>query len=237
MSAEVDAIAGIVVGAIAVDAYRHTTEPSQVALAAVPVVLAAHQLIEMVVWWGIDGTVASSVGTAATYAYLLIAFGLPLVFPPAVAAMEPDEGRRRLMKGLGIVGSIVALVLLAGVVSAPVGAVDGGYHVTYHARLFHGTALTVIYVLATLGCCLASSHRVIVAFGALNIAGVAFLGWLTLTGFVSLWCAWAAVTSLLIAVHLRRLNAPQLTAGLPEGDERTRRRSGRGAAAGSHPTA
>ena len=206
MSPEVDAIAGVVIGVIAVDALRHTKEPSQVALASVPVVLAAHQLIEMVVWWGIDGTVAASVGKAAIYAYLLIAFGLPLIFPPAIAAMEPDAGRRRLMERLAIVGYIVALVLLAGIVTGPVGAVDEGHHIAYHANLFHGTALTVVYILVTLGCCLASSHRFIVAFGVVNIVGVVMLAWLTLTGFVSMWCAWAAVTSLIIAVHLRRVN-------------------------------
>jgi len=41
---------------------------------------------------------------------------------------------------------------------------------------------------------------------------VAVLAWLTVEGFVSLWCAWGAVTSLLIAAHLRaveiRLSPP-----------------------------
>ena len=206
MSPEVDAIAGVVVGVIAVDAFRHTKEPSQVALASVPVILAAHQLIEVVVWWGIDGTVVSSAGKAAIYGYLLIAFGLPLIFPPAIASMEPDAGRRQLMKRLGVVGYLVALVLLAGVVTGPVGAVDEGHHIAYHAELFHGTTLTVVYILVTLGCCLVSSHRFIVTFGVVNIVGVVILAWLMLAGFVSLWCAWAAVTSLIIAVHLRRVN-------------------------------
>ena len=213
MSPEVDAIAGVVVGAIAVDALRHTRDRSQVALASVPVILAIHQLIEVVVWWGIDGTVASSVGKAAIYAYLFIAFGLPLIFPPAIASMEPDDGRRHLMKQLAMVGYVVALILLAGVVTGPVGATDGGRHIAYHARLFHGTTLTVVYILVTLGCCLASSHRFIVVFGAVNIVGVLAVGWLTLSGFVSLWCAWAALTSLIIAVHLRRLNAPRPAGG------------------------
>jgi hypothetical protein len=36
------------------------------------------------------------------------------------------------------------------------------------------------------------------------VAAVMGLGWLTFTGFTSLWCAWAAVTSIAIAVYLRR---------------------------------
>jgi hypothetical protein len=206
VSAEVDAVAGLVIGAIAVDGLRHVRRRADLILASLPLVLAVHQLIEVVVWWGVEGDVASSVAHVAVYAYLLVAFGLPLLVPPAVAVLEPDGWRRRLMERLGVAGAFVALVLLAGVVTGPVGAVDGGYHITYHARLFDGGALTVVYVMATLGCLLASSHRKIVAFGALNLGAVAALAWLTVSGFVSLWCAWAAVTSVVIAVHLRTVD-------------------------------
>ncbi|MGH9277582.1 MAG: DUF6629 family protein [Acidimicrobiales bacterium] len=213
MSPGVDAAAAVVVGAIAVDAVRHVGERAELPLAALPVILAVHQLIEVVVWWGIDGTVASAIGVAAVYAYLLVAFGLPLLVPSAVIALEPDADRRRLMARLAVIGALVALVLLTNVVTGPVSAADGGFYVDYHARLFHGTTLTVIYVVATLGCCLASSHRFIVVFGLVNLVGVLALGWLTLRGFVSLWCAWAAVTSLIIAMHLRGTGPAQPAQG------------------------
>ena len=208
LSPEVDAAMGIVIGAIAIDAIRHNRGSSHVALAALPAVLAAHQLIEALVWLGVDGRVAPSIGKAAIYAYLLIAFGLPLLVPPAVASIEPDPDRRKLMARLGAVGALVALVLLAGVVTGPVSAVDEGNRIAYHARLFHGVALTGVYVVATLGCFLASSHRYVVIFGVLNVVAVLVLAWVTITGFVSLWCAWAALTSLIIAVHLRSTSIP-----------------------------
>lgn len=210
-SAEADATMGIVIGAIAVDAARHVHDRSELPLAALPVVLAVHQLIEVFVWWGLDGTVARSVGHAAVYAYLLVAYGIPLLVPRAVAAVEPDPGRRRIVDRLGVAGAIVAVVLMAGVVTGPVGAADRGDHIAYSARLFQGGALTVVYVVATLGCLLVSSERSIVAYGLLNAAAVVVLAWLTVSGFVSLWCAWAAATSVVIALHLRATSAdPQL---------------------------
>jgi hypothetical protein len=218
LSPEVDAAAGLLIGAVAVDGLRHVRRRSELALASLPMVLAVHQLIEVLVWWGVEGTVASSVGRAATYAYLLIAFGLPLLVPPAVAAIEPDRRRLAVMEGLGVVGAFVALALLASVATGPVSAVDGGYHIAYGARLFHGGALAAVYVLVTLGCLLVSSHRYVVAFGAINLAAVGVLAWLTVAGFVSLWCAWAAVTSVLIAHHLRTATRTDSeNHGLPDG--------------------
>ena len=107
------------------------------------------------------------------------------------------------MDRLGVVGAFVALLLLAGVATGPVSAVDGGNHIAYGARLFQGGALTTVYIVVTLGCLLVSSHRYVVLFGLLNLLAVVVLAWLTVAGFVSLWCGWAAVTSVVIAHHLR----------------------------------
>lgn len=209
-SAEVDAAMGIVIGAVAVDAARHVRDRSQLPLAALPVVLAVHQLIEVFVWWGLDGTVARSVGHAAVYAYLIIAYGIPLLVPRAVAAVEPDDARRRFVDALGVVAALVAIVLLAGVATGPVDARDAGDHIAYSAKLFHGGALTVVYVLTTIGCLLISSHRFLVVYGILNLVAVGFLAWMTVSGFVSLWCAWAALTSVVIAMHLRAADYPAM---------------------------
>lgn len=203
-SAGADIAAGLVVGAVAIDAVHHGREPQQLPMASLPVILAAHQLNEAVVWWGLDGKVSDTTFQAAVYVYLFIAFALPLLVPRAVAAIEPDARRRRWMNGLGVVGAVVAVVLLAGVMSGPVTAVDGGNHVAYQAQLWHGGTLTAIYVVATLGCALISSHRYVRVFGALNVVAVVVLAGLAQSGFVSLWCSWAAVTSVVIAVHLRR---------------------------------
>ncbi|EFC79974.1 hypothetical protein [Parafrankia sp. EUN1f] len=40
-------------------------------------------------------------------------------------------------------------------------------------------------------------------FGAVNLAAVGLLAWLETDAVTSLWCAWAAVTSIAVAVHLR----------------------------------
>jgi hypothetical protein len=65
--------------------------------------------------------------------------------------------------------------------------------------------LTVLYVVATCGSLLAASDRLLAAFGLANLAVVGVINWLTFTGLTSLWCAWAAIGSVAIAVYLRRV--------------------------------
>jgi hypothetical protein len=40
-------------------------------------------------------------------------------------------------------------------------------------------------------------------FGAVNLVAVALLAWIDHTAVISLWCAWAAITSIAIALHVR----------------------------------
>ncbi len=49
-----------------------------------------------------------------------------------------------------------------------------------------------------------SSERRIAAFGLANLAAVVVLVWIESSALTSLWCAWAAITSLAVAAHLRR---------------------------------
>ncbi len=93
-SPEMDLAAGVVVGGIAVQAARSVRDPSQWPLAAIPAVLAVHQLIEAAVWWGAEGRLPSDVGQAATLAYLGIAFVVvPVLVPAAVTMLEPPPRR------------------------------------------------------------------------------------------------------------------------------------------------
>ena len=61
-----------------------------------------------------------------------------------------------------------------------------------------------MYVLAACGALLASSHRDLARLGAVSLVVTPVLAWFNQSGFVSLWCFWAALVSIFIAHHLRR---------------------------------
>jgi hypothetical protein len=203
-SAEADLVTGIVVGAVGIDALRHVRKPHQLALAATPVLLAVHEIDESFVWWGLRGQVSYPVEHAAIYIFLAIAFVLPFWVPFAMLGVETRVRRRRWMQAFLVVGTVTSVALLIAVIRGPVGASVDGSHVAYSADISYADILVVLYVIATCGSCLAASNRWLVLLGLANLSAVIALGWITFTGFTSLWCAWAAVTSIAIAIYLRR---------------------------------
>jgi hypothetical protein len=203
---EADAIVGGIVVVVGIDALRHVSEPRQIPLAALPLLFGLHQLIESFVWWGLQGHVAHAIERVAVWTYLLFAFSVvPVLVPVAVGAVERSRVHLRVIAAFAALGAFVAIALTVPMLRGPIDAMIEGGHVTYEVdALRRGGSLTAVYVVATCGALLASSSRDIAILGAVNFAAVPVLAWLTLNGFVSLWCFWAALMSIILDRHLRR---------------------------------
>jgi hypothetical protein len=184
---------------------RQVRRPAERPLGALPVLLGAHLLVEALVWQGLTGDVSASVGRQAMWIYLAFALVvLPVLVPLAVAGVEPDPVRRRTMTRLGVVGGILAGVYLIGLIQGPVDVRIEGSHLAYRLGMDHGGLLAGIYAVVACAPPMLSSERRIAAFGLANLVAVVVLAWIESSALTSLWCAWAAVTSVAIAAHLRR---------------------------------
>jgi hypothetical protein len=204
-SPEADLVAGVVVSGVGIDALRHVKETKQYPLAALPLLLGAHLLVEVYVWWGEAGRVSELTAHAATWVYLAFALGvLPVLVPVAILAIEPDERRRRILMPLVVVGAGVAALYMASLIAGPIDAAVEGCCLAYDTGPGYHPLLGALYAVVTCFPMLVSSHRRIVVFGVVNLPVAAMIGWLLAANLASLWCAWAAVTSVLIAAHVRR---------------------------------
>ena len=209
-SAEADVVSGLVVTAIGVDAVRQVHRPAERALGSLPVVLGAHLLVEAVVWQGLTGDVAPSTGRLAMWIYLAIAVVVvPALVPFAIRAVEPDPGRRRTMAWLGAGGLLLAGAYVVVLVQGPVDVRVEENHLAYDMGIEHGGLLAGIYAIVACAPPMLSSHRGVAFFGVANLTAVVALAWLQSSALTSLWCAWAAVTSVAIAAHLRRAHRPE----------------------------
>jgi len=204
-SPQADIVGGLVICAIGVDAVRHVRQRRDfLALAWIPLLLGAHQFIEALVWLWLQGHVPRGIGHVALWAYLLIAFVvLPVFVPLAVIALEPTRRRKQMMAPFALIGLVVAGVLFAAMVRGPVGVRLAPYHLAYSIRLPDGLLVVVFYVVAVCGPLLASGYRHVAIFGIVNLIAVIVIARLTVSGFASVWCGWAALSSAAITVHCR----------------------------------
>jgi hypothetical protein len=77
------------------------------------------------------------------------------------------------------------------------------YHIAYSVNLTAGGLVVVLYVIAICGALLVSGYRHVLVFGVANLVAVAVIALLTVNGFASIWCGYAAVTAGAIALHMR----------------------------------
>ena len=191
--------------AIGVDAVCHIRQRREfIALAWLPLLLGAHQFIEAFVWLWLQGHVPRAAGQAALWAYLLIAFVvLPVLVPLSVIALEPTRRRKWMMAPFAVTGTLVAVVLLASMARGPVGVKLDPYHLSYSIRIPDGLLIVALYVAAVCGPLLLSGYRNVAIFGMVNLVAVIIIARLTISGFASVWCGWAAVSSAAITLHCR----------------------------------
>ncbi|MEW2393237.1 DUF6629 family protein [Streptomyces venezuelae] len=198
-SATADLAAGTGIAAVGVVSVSLAARrPRDLPLAALPLLLGAHQIVEAAVWRNGGGT------GPATVAWAVIALPLlALWVPAAVLCAAPPAARRRLLVPLAA-GAATAAVLAYALATRPVGAEIRGHTVGYSLGLPQTGLLVAGYLLATVGSLLLSGDRGLVLFGVLVAAGAAVCFVLWRQEYVSTWCAFAAVCSLLLALWAAR---------------------------------
>lgn len=205
LAPEADIAAAAVITVAAVDAARHVREPREIPIAGLPWLFVAHSIMSAFVWWSLQGKVSQGTGDIAAWLFMLFAFSLfPAYVPWAIYALEADERRRRRMLVIAVIGTIVCVVFFIRLVLGEGRATDGGWYIDYRIDATDNGILAIGYIIATCGAMLLSGERVLVIYGWLNAAAVILLALLVAAGFASLWCFWAAITSAMVAVYLRR---------------------------------
>lgn len=204
-SPEGDLAGGVVVTAIGIDACRHLRGRNNLLiLAAVPLVLGAHQIDESLVWWSLQNHVPHLAGRIAMWIYLVIAMVVvPILIPAAILRLAPTARRRWIVAPFAALGLGVGVVLLVTMLRGPVTVRLGSYHLSYSIGLKHGLVIIGLYVVATCGSLLVSGYHHIFVFGVVNLVVVVILARLTADGFASLWCFYAALASGAISLHMR----------------------------------
>ena len=200
-SAAASFTAGAALSAVGVLTVRRSRGAAELPVALVPLLFGIQQITEGVVWLGLDNDLPN-VTSWATYVYSMFSHVLwPFFVPFAILLVETSRRRRKMLSVFLLLGLGVALYLLFFIVRFPVTARVVGRSIFYDSPHFYIGAVLVIYLLATCVSGLFSTHRCISIFGALAFILAIAAYQVSAQTFVSVWCFFAAILSLLILIH------------------------------------
>ena len=206
-SAPASFIASGVIGTIGVATLRNVREPRTLLFAAMPLLFAVHQLCEGFVWLGLDGRIGKIALDHMAFLFTMYAQGLlPLLMPLAVLLMEPPGRRRRAMLVLTCIGAVAAMWDAVGLIAYPSRTFVQCHSIAYRNPLTGNLFISCLYILATCGSLVLSSHRVIRWYGLLNVIGLTITQLVREYAFASVWCFYAATLSVIIYWQFYRSN-------------------------------
>ncbi len=187
------------VGVLTLTKVRHRRE---LLFATLPTLFAIHQFTEGFVWLGLDGILSPAVTRAMAAAFMLYAQGLlPFLIPLGVWLFEPDAKSRRRMLPFVVIGGGTTLYMLWALTAYSFKVYIEGNSLVYVNSATNHTVIALLYVIATCGSLFFSKVKDMVIFGAANFIILLAVMAVKRYAFTSLWCAYAAVASVIILAY------------------------------------
>ena len=207
-SATANFVGSTALAAVGVATLTKVKHRRELLFASLPILFAVHQFIEGFVWLGLDGILPPAVAHDMGAAFMLYAQGLlPFLLPLSVVLFEADlKSRRRMLPFLWLGGG-TALYILWALTAFPTQVFVEGNSIVYINPATNNTLVAVLYVIATCGSLFFSKVRVMVLFGAANLIILLIVMEVKRYAFTSLWCAYAAIASVIILAYFWKSSA------------------------------
>jgi hypothetical protein len=201
-SATANFVGSTVLGAVGVVTLTRVKHRREWLFASLPLLFALHQFIEGFVWLGLDGILSPAVAHDMGAAFMLYAQGLlPFLLPLSVFLFEPTAQARQRMRPFLILGLGTTLYILWALTAFPTQIFVKENTIVYINQATNHEAVAVLYVIATCGSLFFSKIKPMVLFGAANLAILLVVMEVRRYAFTSLWCAYAAVASVIILAY------------------------------------
>ena len=204
-SAEANFVGSAVLGALGIVTLTRVKHRRELLFASLPMLFAIHQFIEGFVWLGLDGKLSPTVTHDMGAAYMLYAQGLlPFLLPLAVLLFEPNGSSRTRMVPFLVIGGATALYILWALTAYPTQIFVHQNSIVYTNQGSSHTIIAVLYVIATCGALFFSRVRAMIIFGVVNLVILLVVDAVKQYAFTSVWCAYAALASIMILVYFWR---------------------------------
>lgn len=200
-SASASFIAGGTLSAVGGTTLKQVKGKKEIPFAAVPLLFGIQQIIEGVLWLAFHHNLIL-LQSVMTFIFSLFAYVLwPVYIPFAVRLLETDPLRKRILSFLLVMGGAVSLYLLYFIIRYPVTSETMHNSIAYSQEVPFGFSFFWIYAIAGVGSCLVSSQRIIKLFGVFLVISIALSYYFYAFAFVSVWCFFAALLSIIIFTY------------------------------------
>ena len=195
-SAEASFAASGVLAASGIAISRIPKEKSEIPLSVCPIIFAAHQFIEGILWLHHSGTLSDEYRSGAVYGFVLIALVLwPIYVPFAAYKAETGKIRRRIIFACQLIGLYVGITFLINIFNHSVDVSVVGHSFSYDVETPDNFLLP--YVISVSIPFLVSSKKGLRRFGiALTLSCAVAIYVASSSTFPSVWCFYAALLSI-----------------------------------------
>ena len=197
-SAAASLIAGGALTATGVVTIGKVKSRSEIPFASIPLFFGIQQLLEGMVWLSLQsGDVLFNSYAAKGFSFFAYVFW-PVFVPIAVLMMEKDKQRKKIIAAFVALGVAIGIHTLYAVLRFPVSSNIVNESIVYGVATQFNFLTLIPYVVATCFSCLFSSHKTARVIGGLTLffAVIAYVFYTV--EFVSVWCFFAAIISLLV---------------------------------------
>jgi len=208
-SAEASFTASAVLGGCGVFAIRNSQTSSQKVFASIPLIFAAQQFTEGWLWVGLAQPDNPEWTEFATQLFLFFAWVIwPFLIPLSARLLESKPSRKKWLTLLLAGGSIVSSLLAYALLLHPVDAVIREHHISYSMALdfeYQWLVGVLYFIPVSLSLFLSSLDRMWVV-GLMVLLSFAISILFYRQYLISVWCFFAAITSVSILWVLYRMN-------------------------------
>jgi len=204
-SATANFVGSGVLGAVGIVTLTKVKHRRELLFASLPTLFAVHQFTEGFVWLGLDGILSPAVAHDMGAAFMLYAQGiLPFLVPLSVLLFEPGLKSRRRMLPFAALGLTTTLYILWALTAYPFQVYVKENSIVYTNQGTSNLVIGVLYVIATCGSLFFSKIRPMVIFGVANLMILLIVLAFKQYAYTSLWCAYAAIASVIILIYFWR---------------------------------
>lgn len=207
-SAPISFTASAVLTTIGVVTVKNTKYKKEYVLALFPLIFALQQFLEGISWLYLTGYIETEKPYILAYLFNFCAQVLwPLLAPLGVYLIEPSKLRKSTMLPIVIGGVACSLYLFYCITLGHIISFEQGHHIVYETRgIYIYPYIDYIYLFIVSAAFLISTHRLMILFGLSIIASFIITDAVAYQAYISVWCFFAAVLSLILFAHFWKLN-------------------------------